>query len=87
LEIVADKTIEHHLIVPDIMLPDISEIELCKKFRKISNIPIIMLTARSEDTDKIVGLEVGADDCLTKPFNPKELVARIKAILEDYPQF
>ena len=81
LEVVADKTSYYHLIVLDIMLPDISGIELCKKFRKISNIPIIMLTARSDDTDKIVGLEVGADDYLTKPFNLKELVARIKAIL------
>lgn len=84
LGLVADKTSYYHLIVLDIMLPDISGIELCKEFRKISNIPIIMLTARNEDTDKIVGLEVGADDYLTKPFNPKELVARIKAILRRF---
>lgn len=84
LGLLADKTSEYHLIVLDIMLPDISGIELCKEFRKISNIPIIMLTARNEDTDKIVGLEVGADDYLTKPFNPKELVARIKAILRRF---
>ena len=69
------------IAVLDIMLPDISGVEVCREIRKSSDIPIIMLTARSEDIDKIIGLEVGADDYLTKPFNPKELVARIKAIL------
>ena len=63
------------------MLPDVSGVDVCKQIRRFSNIPIIMLTAKSDDIDKIVGLEVGADDYLTKPFNPKELVARIKAIL------
>jgi two-component system response regulator ResD len=63
------------------MLPDISGIEVCKQVRKFSNIPIIMLTAKSEDVDKIVGLEIGADDYITKPFNPKELIARVKAVL------
>jgi two-component system, OmpR family, response regulator ResD len=71
----------YQLAVLDIMLPDVSGVDVCKQIRKFSNIPIIMLTAKSDDIDKIVGLEVGADDYLTKPFNPKELVARIKAIL------
>jgi two-component system response regulator ResD len=71
----------YQLAVLDIMLPDVSGVDVCKQIRRFSNIPIIMLTAKSDDVDKIVGLEVGADDYLTKPFNPKELVARIKAIL------
>ena len=81
LDSISKEKKDFQLIVLDIMLPDISGIELCKEIRKISTIPIIMLTARSEDIDKIIGLEVGADDYLTKPFNPKELIARIKAIL------
>jgi two-component system alkaline phosphatase synthesis response regulator PhoP len=69
------------LIVLDLMLPDIDGIEVCKRLRQSSDVPILMLTARDEDVDKIIGLEVGADDYLTKPFNPRELVARIKSIL------
>jgi len=69
------------LIVLDLMLPDIDGIEVCKRVRQHSDVPILMLTARDEDVDKIIGLEVGADDYLTKPFNPRELVARIKSIL------
>ena len=69
------------LIILDLMLPDIDGFEICRQIRAKSNIPILMLTARKEDVDKIVGLELGADDYLTKPFNPRELVARIKAIL------
>ena len=69
------------LIVLDLMLPDIDGIEVCKRIRQTSDVPILMLTARDEDVDKIIGLEVGADDYLTKPFNPRELVARIKSIL------
>jgi DNA-binding response OmpR family regulator len=69
------------LIVLDLMLPDIDGIEVCKRLRQHSDVPILMLTARDEDVDKIIGLEVGADDYLTKPFNPRELVARIKSIL------
>jgi DNA-binding response OmpR family regulator len=69
------------LIVLDLMLPDIDGIEVCKRLRQQSDVPILMLTARDEDVDKIIGLEVGADDYLTKPFNPRELVARIKSIL------
>ena len=69
------------LIVLDLMLPDIDGIEVCKRIRQRSDVPILMLTARDEDVDKIIGLEVGADDYLTKPFNPRELVARVKSIL------
>jgi DNA-binding response OmpR family regulator len=69
------------LIVLDLMLPDIDGIEVCRRIRKSSDVPILMLTARDEDVDKIIGLEVGADDYLTKPFNPRELVARVKSIL------
>jgi DNA-binding response OmpR family regulator len=69
------------LVVLDLMLPDIDGLEVCKRLRQDSDVPILMLTARDEDLDKIIGLEVGADDYLTKPFNPRELVARIKSIL------
>ncbi len=69
------------LIVLDLMLPDIDGIEVCRRIRKSSDVPILMLTARDEDVDKIIGLEVGADDYLTKPFNPRELVARVKSVL------
>ncbi len=69
------------LIVLDLMLPDVDGIEVCRKIRANSEVPILMLTARDEDVDKIIGLEVGADDYLTKPFNPRELVARVKAVL------
>jgi DNA-binding response OmpR family regulator len=69
------------LVVLDLMLPDIDGIEVCRRIRQGSEMPILMLTARDEDVDKIIGLEVGADDYLTKPFNPRELVARVKAIL------
>src|SRR5580765_6999987 len=72
---------EPALIVLDLMLPDIDGIEVCKRIRQSSDVPILMLTARDEDVDKIIGLEVGADDYLTKPFNPRELVARIRSIL------
>ncbi|SET37900.1 DNA-binding response regulator, OmpR family, contains REC and winged-helix (wHTH) domain [Natronincola peptidivorans] len=66
----------------DIMLPKYDGWTLCKKVREESNIPIIMLTARSEETDKLFGFELGADDYMTKPFSPKELVARVKALLK-----
>src|SRR5471032_354113 len=69
------------LIVLDLMLPDIDGIEVCKRIRQRSDVPILMLTARDEDVYNIIGLEVGADDYLTKPFNPRELVARVKSIL------
>ena len=69
------------LIVLDLMLPEVSGWDVCRTLRKESDVPIIMLTARDETTDKIVGLELGADDYVTKPFDPKELISRIKAVL------
>jgi DNA-binding response OmpR family regulator len=69
------------LVILDIMLPGTDGLSICKEIRKQSQVPIIMLTARDEVTDKVVGLEVGADDYLTKPFHPQELVARAKALL------
>jgi two-component system alkaline phosphatase synthesis response regulator PhoP len=72
---------EPDLVVLDIMLPEMDGFEVCRQTRALSEVPIIMLTARDEDFDKIVGLELGADDYMTKPFNPRELVARVKAIL------
>ena len=68
-------------IVLDIMLPDFDGFEVCRRIRAFSDVPILMLTAKGEDTDRIVGLELGADDYLPKPFNPRELLARLKAIL------
>lgn len=69
------------LVVLDLMLPGIDGWEVCRRVRASSSLPILMLTARDDDVDKIVGLEMGADDYLTKPFNPRELVARVRAIL------
>lgn len=69
------------LVVLDVMLPTFDGYEVCRRTRTESDVPIIMLTARDEDIDKIIGLELGADDYMTKPFNPRELVARVKAIL------
>ena len=69
------------LIILDIMLPEVSGLEICKVIRKSSNIPIIMLTAKDDENDKISGLEMGADDYITKPFSVKELISRVKAVL------
>jgi DNA-binding response OmpR family regulator len=69
------------LVILDIMLPGMDGFEVCRRIREDSAVPILMLTARGEDTDRIVGLELGADDYLPKPFNPRELLARIRAIL------
>ena len=69
------------LVILDLMMPEIDGLEACMRIREFSNIPIIMLTARSEDTDKIIGFECGADDYITKPFNILELKARIRAML------
>jgi two-component system response regulator ResD len=69
------------LVVLDIMLPNVDGLTICREIRKQSQVPIIMLTARDEVTDKVVGLELGADDYLTKPFHPQELVARAKALV------
>ena len=69
------------LVILDLMLPGISGLELCRDIRKTSTVPIIMLTAKAEEADRIVGLEMGADDYVTKPFSPRELLARLKAVL------
>ncbi len=69
------------LIILDLMLPDLDGVEVCRQIRRKSNVPIIMLTAKDSESDKIIGLEVGADDYITKPFSPRELVARVKAVL------
>jgi DNA-binding response OmpR family regulator len=78
------RTLRPALVVLDLMLPEVDGWEVCRRTRTKSEVPIIMLTARSDDVDKIVGLELGADDYLAKPFNPRELVARVKAILRRY---
>lgn len=78
---------EFDLAVLDIMLPDINGFTLCQKIREKYNYPIIMLTAKNEETDKITGLTLGADDYITKPFKPLELVARIKAQLRRYKKY
>lgn len=69
------------LILLDIMLPGMDGMEVCREIRKFSNVPIIMLTARSEEIDKLLGLELGADDYICKPFSPREVVARVKTVL------
>ena len=69
------------LIVLDLMLPGMDGMDVCRELRRESNVPIIMLTARVEETDKLIGLELGADDYVTKPFSPRELVARARAVL------
>lgn len=75
---------EIHLIILDVMMPRLDGISTTFKIRETKNIPIIILSAKSEDTDKILGLQIGADDYMTKPFNPIELIARIKAQLRRY---
>ncbi len=75
---------EIHLVLMDIMMPKMDGIEAMVKIREISNVPVILLTAKGEDTDKILGLTVGADDYVTKPFNPVELQARVKSQLRRY---
>jgi two-component system response regulator CpxR len=72
------------LVVLDVMLPGLDGFEILKRLRTVSKVPVMMLTARGEDVDRIVGLELGADDYLPKPFNPRELVARIRAVLRRY---
>lgn len=69
------------LVILDLMLPDMDGFEVCRRIRRHSDVPVLMLTARADDIDKIVGLEIGADDYVTKPFNPRELIARVRALL------
>ena len=73
-----------HLVLLDVMLPEIDGYQVCRELRKISSVPIIMLTAKGEIFDKVLGLELGADDYIVKPFDSKELVARVKAVLRRY---
>jgi DNA-binding response OmpR family regulator len=75
------RSLKPALMILDLMLPEVDGYEVCRRVRQESDLPILMLTARDDDVDKIVGLELGADDYLTKPFNPRELVARVRAIL------
>lgn len=77
---------EIHLVLMDIMMPEMDGISAMVRIRELSNVPVILLTAKSEDTDKILGLTVGADDYVTKPFNPVELQARVKSQLRRYMQ-
>jgi len=74
------KTLQPALMVLDIMMPKLNGLDVCKEVRKTSNMPIIMLTAKGEEIDRILGLELGADDYIVKPFSPREVVARIKAV-------
>ncbi len=78
------QTEDVHLVLMDIMMPVLDGINAMVKIREISNIPVILLTAKGEDTDKILGLNVGADDYVTKPFNPVELMARVKSQIRRY---
>lgn len=82
LDIIENNDI--HLVLLDIMMPETDGMEVLTTMRKTSNVPVIFLTAKSEDTDKILGLNIGADDYITKPFNPVELIARVKSQLRRY---
>lgn len=75
------KDVQPDLIILDLMMPKISGMDVCKEIRKDSNVPIIMLTAKGEEIDRILGLELGADDYIVKPFSPREVIARVKAVL------
>jgi len=81
LALEAFKSESPNLVILDVMLPGLDGLEVCREIRRSSEVPIIMLTARDEDTDKLIGLELGADDYITKPFSPRELVARVRAVL------
>ena len=82
LEVIKEQ--EVHLIIMDIMMPGLDGIQATRSIRKTNNVPILMLSAKNEDIDKISGLQVGADDYLTKPFSPMELLARVKSMLRRY---
>jgi len=77
--------VKPNVIILDIMLPILDGIEVCRQVRKFSRVPIIMLSARVEDEDRIMGLELGADDYIVKPFNPREVIARVNAVLRRVP--
>ena len=79
--LVAMQQMKPDIIILDIMMPVLDGIEVCQQIRKFSNVPIIMLTSRTQDDDRILGLEIGADDYVAKPFNPREIVVRAKAVL------
>ncbi len=79
------KSGEYALLILDVGLPDMNGFELCKEIRKFSALPVIFLTARDDEVDKVVGLEIGADDYVTKPFSPRELAARVKSVLRRSP--
>lgn len=85
LAILSDEDIQ--LVILDIMMPEVDGLTMCKKIRETSTIPIIMLSAKSSDLDKIIGLSTGADDYVIKPFNPLELTARVKSQLRRYTKF
>lgn len=77
---------KHALVIMDVGLPDMNGFEVCRHARKFTDIPILFLTARSDEVDRIVGLEIGADDYVTKPFSPREVVARVRVILRRHTQ-
>ena len=83
MDVLAERDIA--LIVLDVGLPDLNGFELCKQIRKTSAVPIIFLTARADEIDRVVGLEIGGDDYMAKPFSPRELAARVKAVLRRFP--
>ncbi|WP_268761642.1 response regulator transcription factor [Caldanaerobius fijiensis] len=72
---------QHDIVILDLMLPEMDGLSVCRGIREVSNVPLIMLTAKGEDVDRIVGIEIGADDYVTKPFNTRELIARMRALL------
>ena len=84
LALLAENTV--HLVLLDIMMPEMDGISALSRIRELSNVPVILLTAKSEDTDKVLGLNVGADDYITKPFNPVEMLARVRSQLRRYLQ-
>ena len=79
--LISARTERPHLIVLDLNLPEMDGLDVCRALRRESDVPIIMLTARVDETDRLIGLELGADDYITKPFSPRELVARVRAVL------
>lgn len=78
------REVTPNIVLLDLMIPDMDGFQVCREIRKVSNIPIIMITAKGETFDKVLGLELGADDYVVKPFEPKEVLARIKAVLRRY---